>query len=165
MPASPRQAALDSIKFARKVTNDLVTHFPEGEATHQPSPTDNHLVWSLGHLARTYQWFTGVIGGDAGKLPESFDTVFGDKSKPTGDPKAYPPFAEVRKACDDQYSRFIAAAEKLSDSAVSDNIADKTGGFANTKLDLLHRAAWHEGWHAGQISSLRRALRLPPLRG
>lgn len=164
MPASPRQAAVDSLKFARKVTNDLVNNFPEGKATHQPAATDNHLLWNLGHLATTYLWLTGLAGGDAGKLPDSYSVLF-NKDKPTSDPKKYPPLAEVRKAFDDQYNRFIAAFEKIPDAALNDSIADKCGGFANTKLDLAHRAAWHEGWHAGQISSVRRALQLPPVMG
>jgi hypothetical protein len=163
--SSPRQNALDTLKFARKVTNDMVGKFPEGKATHQPCPTDNHLIWNLGHLAKTYQWGTGLLGGDPGKLPESFDKAFGGGSKPTGDPKSYPPLAEVRKAFDDQYNRFVATAEKLSDAALNESLADQTGGFATTKLDLIHKFGWHEGWHAGQISSVRRALSLPPVMG
>ena len=36
-------------------------------------------------------------------------------------------------------------------------------GFAKTRMDVLIRAAWHEGWHSGQLGSLRRALGLPTI--
>jgi hypothetical protein len=165
MPESPRQSAISALRFARKITNDLITNFPEGKGAFQTCPTDNHLLWNLGHLAKTYQWCTGLLGGDPGKLPDAFESAFGSNPKPSSDPKAYPPLADVRGVFDDQYNRFIATAEKLPEASLSDSLADQTGGFASTKLDLIHKAAWHEGWHAGQISSLRRALNLPGVMG
>jgi hypothetical protein len=165
MAASPRQAALSSLKFARKVSNDLISTVPADKLAYQPAPTDNHVLWNLGHLAMTYNWGTGLIGGDPGKLPESYAKLFGGKATPTSDPKAYPPLAELRKHFDDQFNIYIAATEKASDAKLAESLAEKTGGFASDGLDLINKMVWHEGWHAGQVSSIRRALKLPPVIG
>jgi uncharacterized damage-inducible protein DinB len=165
MPTSPRQPALACLKFSRKISGDLISTVPEGKLAFQPCPTDNNVLWSLGHLAMTYNWLTGLAGGDAGKLPESYGGLFGGKSKPTGNAKDYPSLSELRMAFDDQYNRFVTTMEKLPEADLSTSVADKTGGFASDKLDLIHKATWHEGWHAGQISSIRRALGLPPVMG
>jgi hypothetical protein len=161
---SPRQSALDSLAFAHKVTNDLATSFPEDRIAYQAAPTDNHLLWTLGHLAMTYQWLSSFLGVK-GTLPESYGALFGGKSKPSGDSKAYPSLSELRKNYLAQYAAFVDAVKRLPESQLSDSIADKTGGFAPTKLDLVQRASWHEGWHGGQLSSIRRALNLPPVLG
>jgi len=39
---------------------------------------------------------------------------------------------------------------------------EASGGFFDDILDGLKITAWHEGWHAGQLSSLRRAIGLDP---
>ena len=147
------------------MTTELIKTFPEGKATHQPAPTDNHLLWNIGHLANTYQWATGLISGEKGSCPESFNPLFGGKSKPTPDAKTYPSLTEVKKHFDAEYNRFVTVAEKLPDAELSKSIADKTGGFAKDGVDLINKMAWHDGWHSGQISSLRRSLNLPPVMG
>src|SRR5207253_2128698 len=78
-PTSPRQPALACLKFARKMTSDLIKTVPEDKLAFQTCATDNHVLWNLGHLT--------------------------------------------------------------------------------------HNATWHQGWHAGQVSSIRRALGLPPVMG
>lgn len=163
--STAKQSALASLRFARTINDKLVSDFPPAKATFQPAPTDNHLVWNLGHLAISNAWIRGLIDGKKADLPESYNDLFGGKSKPTSDPKAYPSFAEVKKHNDVQFKELVAAIEKLPDADINSPCTSDTGGFAKTKLEAIERAAWHEGWHGGQISSLRRALGLPPAMG
>jgi uncharacterized damage-inducible protein DinB len=77
----------------------------------------------------------------------------------------YPAHAEVRRIHDEQYNRLLRAAQAMSDADGLSTTATDSGGFVKNRLDVLHKCAWHEGWHQGQISSLRRALGLPSVMG
>lgn len=159
-PETARQRSLTTLKFARGLLSKGVADFPEDKRTFQLSPHDNHLIWTLGHLATTYNWFTGLVGGTPAKLPESFDKAFGHEVKPMSDPKAYPPLGEVKKQFEATFNVFIKAVEALPESEVTSACVGETHGFVRDRLDVIEKAAWHEGWHTGQISTLRRALGL-----
>ncbi len=157
---TPKQRALANLRFVREMTNKLVKDFPEAKATFQPAPTDNHLAWTLGHMAMTSAWFVSLITGKKADLPESYEGLFGYKSTPKPDAKLYPPLAELKRHDAAQFETLFAALEKGDDN-LSTVCAGDSGGFAKDLHEIADRAAWHEGWHAGQVSSLRRALGLP----
>jgi uncharacterized damage-inducible protein DinB len=161
--ATPAKArALSGLQFARKVLTDVVKSIPEDKATWQGAPTDNHLIWTLGHLAQSNQWFANLLDGKPNTTPEGYEALFGYKSAPVNDPAAYPPLAEVRQAFEETFARLVAAAEATADELLSQPTVTDSGGFAKDRLHVLELVAWHEGWHAGQLSSLRRAPGLPP---
>lgn len=161
MTTTHRDRALRSLAFAHAVTLKAVAGFPENKLTHQPSPTDNHLLWTIGHLATTYAWFKSCFDGAMFPLPDSYNALFGMGSKPKSDHAAYPGIVELKRHFEASYEAFIAAAKNLSDSDLAQPPATETGGFCNDKLDALDRAAWHEGWHCGQLCSVRKNLNLP----
>ena len=163
MSTANRDRALKSLAFAHAITQKAIADFPDSQLTHQPSPTDNHALWTIGHLASTYAWFKGVLDGSMHPLPENYKPLFGGGSKPSADHKHYPSLAELKKNYADSYEAFVAAAKKLTDADLAKAPAVETGGFCNDKLDALDRAAWHEGWHCGQLCGVRKALNLPGL--
>lgn len=158
---SARARAVAALKFARTYTDKLVDGFAEDQRCYQPAMTDNHLMWTLGHLALTNQWFAGALDGRPNTCPESYNALFGYGSKPNPDPSVYPPFQEVREQYEATYNRFIKAAEAMKEADMLASAIEATGGFCKDKGELLEKAIWHEGWHSGQISSLRRAIGLP----
>lgn len=160
-----RARAIANLKFTRSILDGLVKDFPAEHLTYQPAMTDNHLIWTLGHLAVTNQWFAGVLDGRPAVLPAEYDGLFGYKSKPNPDLAAYPPFEEVKRHHDMQFARLLRAAEALTDDDLTAGCADQTGGFCKDKGEILEKAAWHEGWHSGQVSALRRSLGLAPVMG
>lgn len=96
------------------------------------------------------------------KMPENYNALFGYKSQPQGNVKAYPPFAEVKKNFQAAREALINAAKAASDKSLEQPLGEKGGGFATDGLDALLKGAWHEGWHAGQIAEVRKALGLKP---
>ncbi len=162
---TPRQHAVSLLEFTRKISRDMMKDFPEGKATFQPSPTDNHLMWALGHIASTDAWIGSTLGITGTAVPESFTKPFGGGSKPVNDPKAYPPLAEVRKAFDGGRGAFIKWLETAPDSALAQPLTEKTGGFCSDPIDAALKLAWHEGWHFGQVANCRKALGLPNVMG
>ncbi|MCC6677172.1 MAG: DinB family protein [Phycisphaerales bacterium] len=160
-----RARAVASLRFARSIIEGLIKGFPEDKLTYQPAMTDNHVIWTLGHLAITNQWFAGLLDGQPVALPGGYDELFGYKSKPNPDLAVYPPLAEVQRHYEATFARLIRAAESLRDEDFGRACATESGGFAKDKGEVLERAVWHEGWHGGQLSSLRRSLGLPPVMG
>lgn len=152
---------IDLLNWTHEFTGKLLAGFSTDTLTAQVGPTDNHALWQIGHLASAYSWFASMLDGKPSTLGETFDKTFGWGSKPTPDAGAYPDHAMVRKVHDDQFQRLIRAAERLSDADAHEPTAINSNGFAKDKLDALHKCLWHEGWHHGQLSALRRALGMP----
>ncbi len=152
--------SLESARFAHGSVAKMFEGFPEDKATFQTSPTDNHLIWHIGHLAETYAWFASALDGKPVGSNEASNALFGMGSKPLPDPKAYPSIAALRARFDANWNRLMAAAEALDDADAAKAPLAESGGFLRDRLDVVEKAAWHDGWHAGQISGLRKALGL-----
>lgn len=162
---SAKARAVSVLRYARSLTDKLVEGFAEHQVCYQPAMTDNHLIWTLGHVALTNQWFAGLLDGRPNTLPDSYGELFGYKSKPNPDVSVYPPLEEVRRAYDATYARLIRAADAMTEADMEAPPAGDSYGFVKDKGEVLEKAVWHEGWHSGQLSSLRRALALPPVMG
>ncbi len=160
---TPRQHAIGLLKFVRKTSGDTIKGFPDGKATFQPSPTDNHLLWVLGHLALTDTWIAGVLGIRGVGVPESYNKVFGQGTKPVGASRDYPLLAEVHRVFDSTRQSLMAWYEKAPEAALAIPLSEKTGGFCEDPIDAASKLAWHEGWHMGQVANIRKALGLGPV--
>lgn len=162
---NPRQHALSLLQFTRKISNDMLNGIPEEKFTFQPCPTDNHVLWVLGHLASTDVWIAGVVGASGVTVPESYKKAFGSGSKPVSSTREYPPVAEVRKLFDGNRAALAKWYEGAPEASLTIPLKDKTGGFAEDPIDAALKLAWHEGWHFGQVASVRKAMGLPPVMG
>ena len=159
-----KKHAIETLRFAHDMLNKMIDGVPADKALHQPHATSNHVVWTLGHLAATYAWFCTLTDPKAApNLPDSYNGLFGMGSKPLPDAGKYPPLAELRKNYDTAFSAFAKTVEALGDGDCWSACASDSGGFASSKLDAAYKCAWHDGWHLGQVSDLRRALGLPPI--
>lgn len=156
-------AAIDAARWTKSVTDKLVADVPEHQITHQVQGVPNHFLWTLGHLTTFYSWATGLLGGTPTPLDERFQQRFGYKSQPVNNASAYPSLDSVRRGRDQAFHAMIEAARALGVTDVDQPTAMDSHGFAKSRLDVLHKAAWHEGWHHGQLSLLRRDLGLPGL--
>jgi hypothetical protein len=160
---SAKTSAIQGMTFAHDFVMRACQGFPDDKLCHQNSPADNHPVWTLGHLATGYDWLAGLLDGKPSQLSEDTQKLFGSASKPQADASIYPPLEQIRATCDSAWKRLLRAAQNSSDTDLASAPVSPTGGFAKTRLDVIHRVAWHDGWHAGQVSTLRRALGLPGL--
>jgi DinB superfamily len=162
----PTAHAIETVKFAHDMLNKVIAAIPADKALFQIHPTSNHVVWTLGHLATTYAWFQTLFDAKANAgLPDSYNGLFGMGSNPSPDPAKNPPLAEVRAHYDAAFNGFLQRLEALPEPAAWSACEADTGGFASSKLDAAYKCAWHDGWHLGQVSDLRRALKLPGVLG
>lgn len=157
--------ALASLRFTRKVADDQLDGLPDTHALAQLPGATNHKAWTLGHQALSNAWFAMLLTGEMPALPESYEKLFGMKSVPVNDPGFYPPLDEIKAHYRATFAAFVDAIESLNDGDLGAPPAGESGGFVSNKLDVIIKAAWHEGWHAGQIAALRRGQGLPPLMG
>jgi hypothetical protein len=157
--------ALSIASFARSNIETLLKDFPASRWTHQPSPTDNHALWTVGHLASTDAWLGSVLGASGVSMPEGYDKLFGMGSKPLADAKAYPAPESVLAVMRANRAAILDWFAKASPADLSRSLADKTGGFMTDPADGLVKLAWHDGWHGGQLAGIRKSLSLPNVFG
>lgn len=160
MTKSARDQAVSFLEFSRWYSHGLLKGIPDDMYTFQPSKTDNHVAWVLGHLAGTEAWMAGVLkAGDFG-VPKDIAEAYGMKSTPSPAVKHTP--AQLRDAFEKSHAAFIAWYKNADEAALSQDLSAATGGFATDPIDAAHKIAWHEGYHFGQVANVRKALGLEP---
>lgn len=155
-----RRQAIDNLKWCHASMHALAKDWPADRLTFQPSGSENHLMWTLGHLATFYSWAHSLVTGKRLPLPPEFPKLFGYGSRPQADAGAYPAFERVQQVHDESFDTLVAAFERLGPDELLAPPVENSHGTAETRLDVIHRTAWHDGWHQGQISALRRSLGL-----
>jgi len=159
---SLRDHLISNLNWVRQCTEDILKGFPEDQFTFQTTETDNHVLWTLGHLILSDRWILEMVAGEKYEVPDSYEKLFGFQSKAAASPDAYPPIGEVRRYFDESRRRLMAWIEQADEEQLTKAVDDGGLGFAKTAFDALSKQMWHEGWHAGQIAPLRRALGLKP---
>ena len=166
-----------SVRLSGMLFQRFLAGFDDANRTTQAPALPNHAAWTLGHLAITLHRAAEKLDAGGDPLPES-DFIdgadrgdsdrFGTESvcfgsTPTDDPAGYPSWARCRDIFAAGIERLAAAAE----SASADQLAAKVswGSGELPAGDLVHRLAFHQGTHAGQIADLRRALGLGSIFG
>jgi hypothetical protein len=160
---TPRQHAINVLKFARSVSMSLLKDYPEDKYAWQGTPQDNHPLWVLGHLSLTDHWIAGAVGATGTVAPAGWDKLFGQGSKPVPETKHYPPLAELKRLFDANRAAVLNWLEAAPEKDLAIPLKEKTGGFALDPIDAALKVAWHEGWHFGQVATCRKSLGLPPV--
>ncbi len=160
---SAKKAAIEYMEFCHRMTVSAFKDWPADKVCAQAEGQPNHLLWTVGHLAMTYQWFANLLDGRPKSYPERYEALFGFGTKPTSDASQYPSLDEVRRVFDESYARILAAAQATSDADMPGAPLGESGGFVSNRLDVILKNAWHDGWHTGQLSVLRKFLGLAGL--
>jgi len=143
----------------------LIKNIPADKLCAQPGPSLNHVMWVIGHIACTDDYFLKEFGGKELALPDAWHQIFAGGSTPTSDATRYPPFDEVKRAFRERREALTQWLVGMSEAQLDAPTPKNWQPYAPTMRDVAHFAAWHEGYHAGQISTLRRAFGLGPAFG
>jgi hypothetical protein len=125
------------------------------------APGANPILWIAGHLASSRFGIAGMIGREQ---PLPWPKVF-HKGSSAEDPSSLPDLAVIRQGWREIAGVLLPRLAELNEADLaplaprSFPIEDKSIGGAITFL------AYHEGYHLGQISYVRKALGLPGLVG
>ncbi len=152
--------AIELLKFADGTLHMMMKNWPADKHCAIPFPHDQSLMWTVGHLATSADWFHWLMTGEPGVCPKDWEALFGMGSKPGHDPKMYPKFEDVMRAYQASVTRMTEALGHLTDEQMHQPVMGESHGMAKSRLDAAHRTAWHIGWHTGQLSTTRRGLGL-----
>lgn len=152
---------LAALAFSRRTTERLLDGFDASNAMTRCGPEGSHVLYIAGHIAATDEAFLTMVGGQAAALEPRYNTVFGMNVEPTDDASSYPAFDEVRAAMSSRRDALVAWFSSMDDEALLQELPEPMIGFARTYAILMSTLAFHEGFHAGQISAARRVLGLP----
>lgn len=157
--------AIDHLETSHKFLLDMYEGIPSDKLTLQADAAPNHFLWTAGHCAVSLGFFGGAIGAPIPKAPDNYNALFGHGSKPVADPKAYPAFADVMAYWTAAHAAFIAHARTLTDAQLAAPCDNGGGGFIPHRAEAILSLAWHDGYHMGQLSPLRRLAGAPSLMG
>jgi hypothetical protein len=155
--------AIKLMNWVHEMTGRFVADFPPEKACWQGFPSDNHLLWTVGHLATCYDWASNLLGETTPACPSSYGPMFAYKSTPHADASKYPSLDEVRTVHHRAYAQLQRAMERTKPGDIHKPCLGETYGFCSSRIDLIYKVIWHEGWHQGQLATLRRELNLPPI--
>jgi len=155
------EAARAVLEFARRSTLKMVDDIPTEKFCSKPLDGANHALWVLGHLAVTDDWFACTIGNRESVIDESWGPLFGMKSEPSEDPSTYPSIDEIKAGLERARQSLLTGFESLDEQQLQGPVPDELEGFAPNVGGAAFTLAWHEGFHAGQLSAVRRSLGLP----
>ena len=155
------ESARAVLEFARRATLKMVQDIPADKLCTRPIDKTNHALWVLGHLAVTDNWFASTLGKRESVIDESWGPLFGMKSEPSDDAAIYPPFDEIKDGLERARASLLSAFESMDEQQLLAELPEELKGFAPNVGGVALSLAWHEGFHAGQLSAVRRSLDLP----
>lgn len=159
------ETGLQALAFSRRMLLGLLKDIPQDRYTYQPVASCNHVLWVLGHLAWTDDYFVSSQTGAPTALPEQWGKSMGMGSTPVGDASAYPPVATVMDKLAERREALLSWFKSLTAAQLAAPISGELAQFAPTLAALMSNLACHEALHAGQISVIRKALGLRPALG
>jgi hypothetical protein len=157
-----RVQAEQSIGSARLFTTALIDSFPVEHYCWQSFAGQNHLLWIVGHLARIDDLLLNAVTQPRESRLGSLEQLFEPGSQPQPESE-YPKFEIVREHFDSLRTEMMAWFRNLSDIELTQSLPEYVQHIGSSPIDAIFGLAWHEGLHAGQITTLRRALQEPPL--
>jgi len=155
------ESGLTTMAFSRDMLVSFAEDIPDDKLCFQPFPGANHAIWTLGHLAWADDYFVR-LGGRAGGLPAGWADAVQWGSTPKADRSIYPPRSEVMEQLAASREALTAWLRSLTEAQLIAPLPDETKRFAANFAALPASIAWHEGFHAGQIAVIRKALGLKP---
>lgn len=153
----------EQIDYTRAWTLKLMEDLKGDDWSHQPGPGMGHPLWLCGHLACSQNFLVHVrCLGTGGVVPKEFSDHFaiGGPVKSAKE-HAYPSVDAVKAMMADVHSKTMAAIPRMSDALLVEPCMAANGNphpYYKDKKGALAHCNRHEGFHAGQIATIRRLL-------
>ena len=159
------EVGIATLKFSRGATIKLLESIPPDARMLCPVKGANHATWIAGHIALTDNYVIKAVGGLPGTLPESWESLFGMGSKCESSSDAYPAWDEIIAAMDERRATLIDWFSAMDADELAQPLTDGLEKFAPNRAALMPSIAWHEGFHAGQLTAVRRSLGMESMFG
>ena len=157
--------AKETIKLALSMADRVVLGTVD-KISDQPTafPTPNggcHPLWVVGHLALVESIIPNVLYGEKPEIADSWQKLFGEHSEPVADPKAYPPFTEVKAKYHELRERNLKLLDSLTEADLDRTTKNPPAGrereFATFGSSFLTLSA-HQLMHRSHVTDSIRAI-------
>jgi uncharacterized damage-inducible protein DinB len=150
------------LDVARQVTLSMLADIPHDQWCLQVIPGANHAMWIAGHLASTDDFFVSRLANRPASNPAGWNDLFGTGTKPLPDLSAYPSPDVVLQQLAGRRRELTSWFRSLNEMDLGLQVPEELQRFAANIADVMPSIAWHEAWHSGQLSLVRRQLGLAP---
>jgi uncharacterized damage-inducible protein DinB len=159
------QTGLATLAFSRGVTMKLLEAIPAESRLVCPIEGAHHVMWIAGHVAMTDDYFLKAVGGQESVIDESWEKLFGMGSTACEDASVYPSWDEIVATMIERRGALEAWFATLDADALAAPLPEEIQFFAPSVGALMGSVAWHEGFHAGQTTAIRKKLGLESVLG
>ncbi|NNM85115.1 MAG: DinB family protein [Phycisphaerales bacterium] len=160
------QEIISAIEQCRGMLLGYLNGIPDARAAEQPAGQVNHPAWTLGHLLLVENSVVHMLSGKAPvDLPANWSELYGMGSKPVSTRSIYQPLEFYVTKLAATRVGMVAAVKALKAEDFAKPFPDeKLRSFLPTiGRAVLFAGLVHEGYHAGQIASWRKAAGLPSI--
>jgi hypothetical protein len=139
-----------------KANTDIVNKaIADVEADHwfkKPGDDSNHLTWLMGHLIVHRGMTLKYLGVD---YDDTWSELFARGSERVADDQ-YPSVEEIRNAWQDVSSRLSAALKGAPEAVMTQEAPKGPPSFDGKVTGTVAFFAFHDAYHTGQVSFLRK---------
>lgn len=133
------------------VINETTKDFTDQDALFQPKPHGNCANWILGHLLRSRMAILRSLGAEP-EWDESHGSQYARGTAGITNSASAIPYTELLATFNRTQEALTAALDQAGDEALAKM------GKEKTRFDELLFYHFHEGYHSGQLSIIRRLL-------
>lgn len=144
----------DQYKLQTGVIDRILDGIPENQMLTRPDDKANSIHFILGHITATRYTAAQMLGN---KEEFAHDALF-DRGVEIKDAADYPPFSEIKAAWDSISLKMPELLENASEDQLTAKPSFEPPAMENSIRGLLSFLAFHESYHIGQISYVRRLL-------
>lgn len=120
----------------------------------RPGNDSNHVMWVAGHLVVSRGAVLKPLGAE---WDVPWSSLFTREAKLAADDR-YPPIEEIRSAWDDVSAKMLASLDDAPADVLAKQAPQEPPSFDGTIGGLVAFFAFHETYHVGQVSYLRKWL-------
>jgi uncharacterized damage-inducible protein DinB len=153
-----KDTGLEALAFSRRVLLRLLDGFDESNILVRCGEGASHTMHLVGHIGTTDDFFLTTLSGHASGLPEGYAALFGTGAVPKDDASAYPSFETMTDVLEDRRAALVAWFKSQDEDELLTALPGQLAGFAKNRAVLMSTLAFHEGFHTGQVSAIRRKL-------
>ncbi|MEO1534061.1 MAG: DinB family protein [Planctomycetota bacterium] len=151
--------------FSRQATTGLLAGIEGDDFVKRFTDDGSHAAYIVGHIAFTDDSTLTMLAGAESSLSESEQKLFGGGATISESLADYPPQARLIETMHAVRANLTEYFKSLSPAEIIAPVEGPLAQFGDTRAKLMTSIAWHEGFHAGQLSVIRRQLGLPRLFG
>lgn len=165
----PQDYLAETVLGSREHFFRYMVGFEEADRVRTAPGLPNHAAWCMGHCALVMHRIAEKMDGHG--LPESDFLVGADRgdatrfgaesvafgSDPLKDGDAFPTLVRCREVFSEAAEHLANAIRSLTDDGLNRNVRFFPK-YEAPAWQIVARMAFHNGFHAGQIADLRRAL-------